>query len=203
MVEAQISVRDIVDPEVISAMKKIPRDRFVLEKHRVLAFSDQALPIGNNQTISQPYVVAFMTQELRLNANSRVLEIGTGSGYQAAVLASIANSVYTVEVIQSLLDRARDVLSALDFKNIHIKCSDGRMGWKEHAPYDRIIVTAASRNIPPALIDQLVDGGRMIIPIGRQHWTQELILVQKQGRKLSKESLLPVRFVPLVSSKRI
>ncbi|MDO9548915.1 MAG: protein-L-isoaspartate(D-aspartate) O-methyltransferase [Candidatus Marinimicrobia bacterium] len=198
MVDVQISVRDIIDPSVIQVMKKIPRDRFVLEKHRDLAYSDQALPIGKSQTISQPYVVAFMTQALDLKSSSRVLEIGSGSGYQTAVLASIAQSVYSIEVIQSLLDRARSVLSSLNFTNIHTKCSDGRQGWKEHAPFDRIIVTAASEDIPPALLDQLANNGKMIIPIGRQHWSQDLVLISKQGKRIIKEKLLPVRFVPLV-----
>jgi len=198
MVAAQISVRDIVDPNVIRAMKSVPRDRFVPEKHRALAYSDQALPIGKNQTISQPYVVAFMTQALELKSSFRVLEIGTGSGYQTAVLASIARTVYTVEVIPSLLERARSVLSSLNFSNIYTKCSDGRLGWKEQAPFDRIIVTAASEDIPPALLDQLKDNGKMILPVGRQQWSQELVLISKQGKRNIKEKLLSVRFVPLV-----
>jgi len=198
MVDAQISIRDIHEPNVIQVMKTIPRDRFVLEKHRALAFSDQALPIGENQTISQPYVVAFMTQALTLKHSDKVLEVGTGSGYQTAVLASIVKSVYTVEVILPLLDRAWSVLSSLNLSNIHIKCSDGRKGWKEHAPFDKIIVTAASENIPPSLIDQLADNGKMIIPIGRQHWSQDLVLISKQGKRIIKDKLLPVRFVPLI-----
>ena len=198
MVDAQISIRDIHEPNVIQVMKTVPRDRFVLEKHRALAFSDQALPIGENQTISQPYVVAFMTQALTLKHSDKVLEIGTGSGYQTAVLSSIAKSVYTIEVIQMLLDRAWFVLSSLNFSNIYIKCSDGRLGWKEHAPFDKIIVTAASGDIPPSLIDQLADNGKMIIPIGRQHWSQDLVLIKKQGKRIIKDKLLPVRFVPLI-----
>jgi len=198
MVNAQISIRDIIDPKVIQVMRNIPRDRFVPEKHRALAFSDQALPIGKNQTISQPYVAAFMTQALELKPSSKVLEVGTGSGYQTAVLASIAQSVYSVEVIQSLLDRARLILSSLNFSNIHTKCSDGRLGWKEHAPFDRIIVTAASEEIPLPLLNQLGENGKMIIPIGRQHWAQDLVLISKKGKQVIKEKLLPVRFVPLV-----
>ena len=199
MVSAQISIRGIIDPKVIQAMTKIPRDRFVPAKHRALAFSDQALPIGKNQTISQPYVVAFMTRALELKPSSKVLEIGTGSGYQTAVLASIAQSVYSVEVIQSLLDRARLILSSLNCSNIYTKCSDGRMGWKEHAPFDRIIVTAASEEIPLPLLNQLGENGKMIIPIGRQHWSQDLVLINKKGKQILKEKLLPVRFVPLVT----
>ena len=198
MVDTQISNRDIFDQRVIEAMKEIPRDRFVPEKHRLLAFADQALPIGKNQTISQPYVVAFMTQALKPEPHSRVLEIGTGSGYQTAVLASIVKSVYTVEVIKSLLDRSRTILESLNFKNIFYKCANGRSGWKEFAPFDRIIVTAASNDIPPELLEQLSDRGQMIIPVGRQHWSQELILIKKKKRKITKEKLLPVRFVPLV-----
>ncbi|MBN2600393.1 MAG: protein-L-isoaspartate(D-aspartate) O-methyltransferase [Candidatus Marinimicrobia bacterium] len=198
MVNTQISIRDINAPRVIQVMKMIPRDSFVLEKHRALAFSDQALPIGENQTISQPYVVAFMTQALDLKSSSKVLELGTGSGYQTAILASIAKSVYTIEVIRTLIDRAQIVLSALNFSNIHFKCSDGRLGWQEQAPFDRIIVTAASEDIPPPLLNQLADNGKMIIPIGRQHWSQDLVLISKQGKRILKEKLLPVRFVPLI-----
>jgi len=198
MVDTQISIRDIGAPNVIRAMNAIPRDRFVLEKHLALAFSDQALPIGENQTISQPYVVAFMTQALDLKSSSKVLEIGTGSGYQTAILASIAKSVYSIEVLRALLDRAQTALSTLNFSNIYFKCSDGRLGWQEQAPFDRIIVTAASEDIPPFLLDQLADKGKMIIPLGRQHWSQDLVLIGKRGKRFLKEKLLPVRFVPLI-----
>lgn len=198
MVREQISSRDIIDPKVISAMSKIPREQFVTGKYKHLAYSDQPLPIGKNQTISQPYVVAFMTQALQLKRDSRVLEIGTGSGYQTAVLAGIAKEVYTIEVIKLLIDNARDSLKQLGIKNVRFKHSNGRAGWQEFAPFDRIIVTAASEDIPRCLQDQLADGGLMIIPVGRQHWSQDLVLVTKKKNRLLKEKLLPVRFVPLV-----
>jgi len=201
MVREQISSREIIDPKVIRAMSKIPREQFVPDKYKHLAYSDQPLPIGENQTISQPYVVAFMTQALQLKRSSRVLEIGTGSGYQTAILASIAKEVYTIEVIKSLIDNARDSLKQLGIKNVRFKHANGRAGWQEFAPFDRIIVTAASEDIPRSLQDQLVDGGLMIIPVGRQYWSQDLVLVTKKKNRLSKENLLPVRFVPLVKKQ--
>ncbi len=203
MVSAQISSRDIIDPKVINAMQNIPRGIFVPVKYKHLAYSDQALPIGKNQTISQPYVVAFMTQALQLKPDMRVLEIGSGSGYQTAILASIAREVYSIEFIKFLYDEAKKNLAKLKFKNIHFKNSDGRLGWKEKAPFDRIIVTAASDDIPAALQDQLADNGIMIIPIGRQNWSQNLILLHKKNKRISKEKILPVRFVPLVYSKNM
>jgi len=200
MVAVQISSRDIVDPRVLRVMRKIPREKFVPEKHRALAYSDQALPIGKDQTISQPYVVAFMTQALAVQASSKVLEVGTGSGYQTAILARLARTVYTVEIIPSLQERAKSVLDSLGFKNIFYKCGDGRLGWHEQAPFDRIIVTAASREIPKMLLDQLADNGKMIIPSGKQGWSQNLILISKHHNQLKREKLLPVRFVPLVKT---
>lgn len=202
MVAQQLSCRDIVDPRVLRAMRQIPRHRFVPEKHHPLAYSDQALPIGNDQTISQPYVVAFMTQALDVRPSSKVLEIGTGSGYQTAVLASLAREVYTVEVIPSLQKQAQKILTELHVNNVHYRCADGRIGWREQAPFDRIIVTAASRNIPESLPDQLNDDGKMIIPVGRQPWSQHLILLRKDQNQLKQEKLLAVRFVPLVKTGR-
>ncbi|HCK99038.1 MAG TPA: protein-L-isoaspartate O-methyltransferase [Candidatus Marinimicrobia bacterium] len=202
MVAEQIASRDIVDPEVLGAMAAIPREKFVPPQQRHLAYTDQPLPIGKGQTISQPYVVAFMSQALRLNKSLRVLEIGTGSGYQAAVLSRIAKEVYTVEIIKPLIDNAQKIMRELNFRNVYFKHDNGRQGWKEHAPYDRIIVTAASDDIPPPLIRQLADNGLMIIPLGHQHWTQNLVLVTKKRKQLYKEKILPVRFVPLVNKHK-
>jgi protein-L-isoaspartate(D-aspartate) O-methyltransferase len=200
MVEQQITARDIIDPKVIRAMRVVPRDMFVPPAQRHLAFTDQPLPIGKGQTISQPYVVAFMTQALQVNRNCRVLEIGTGSGYQAAILSRIAKVVFTVEVIGSLLERAREIISLLNYEDVFYKLGNGRLGWKEEAPFDRIIVTAASADIPPSLRDQLADKGRMIIPLGKSEWNQNLVVLTKHGRKFSQENILPVRFVPLVKN---
>jgi len=201
MVEQQITARDIIDPKVIQTMRIVPRDMFIPPAQRHLAFTDQPLPIGKGQTISQPYVVAFMTQALQVNRNCRVLEIGTGSGYQAAILSRIAKAVFTVEVIGSLLERAREAISLLNYKNIFCKLGNGRLGWKEEAPFDRIIVTAASANIPPSLRDQLADKGRMIIPLGKSEWNQNLVLITRRGKQFSQEKILPVRFVPLVKNR--
>ncbi|MCD6441110.1 MAG: protein-L-isoaspartate(D-aspartate) O-methyltransferase [Candidatus Marinimicrobia bacterium] len=202
MVAEQIASRDIVDPKVLRAMAAIPREKFVPPQQRHLAYTDQPLAIGNGQTISQPYVVAFMSQMLRLNKSLRVLEIGTGSGYQAAVISRIAKEVYTVEIIKPLLDNAQKTISGLNFRNVYFKHDNGRQGWKEYAPYDRIIVTAASKDIPPPLIRQLADNGLMIIPLGHQHWTQNLVIVTKKKRQIYKEKILPVRFVPLVNKHK-
>lgn len=202
MVAEQIASRDIVDPKVLRAMAVIPREKFVPPQQRHLAYTDQPLPIGKGQTISQPYVVAFMSQALRLNKSLRVLEIGTGSGYQAAVLSRIAKEVYTVEIIKPLLDNAQKIMYELNFRNVYFKHDNGHQGWKEHAPYDRIIVTAASEYIPPPLIRQLADNGLMIIPLGHQHWSQNLVLVTKKRKQLYKEKILPVRFVPLVNKHK-
>jgi len=205
MVREQLLSRDIQDPVVVSAMRSIPRHAFVSPKYAELAYSDQPLPIGLGQTISQPYVVAFMTQALRLSPESRVLEIGTGSGYQAAVLSKIAREVYTIEFLETLAKKAEIILKNIGVKNVFIRRGDGRDGWREHAPFSHIIVTAASEDIPEELIRQLAIGGRMIIPVGNRDWTQYLVLVQKEKDGIRKEKILPVRFVPLVknSSKRL
>jgi len=202
MVAQQIAARDIIDPKVIRAMKIVPRDRFVPLAQRHLAFTDQPLPIGKGQTISQPYIVAFMTQALRVNRNCRVLEIGTGSGYQAAILSRIARAVFTVEVIGSLLERAREAISSLNYKNVFYRLGNGRLGWKEEAPFDCIMVTAASADIPTALRSQLADKGRLIIPLGKSEWNQNLVMITKHRDKFSQENILPVRFVPLVRNNR-
>jgi protein-L-isoaspartate(D-aspartate) O-methyltransferase len=201
MVEQQITVRDIIDPKVVRAMRIVPRDMFVPPGKRHLAFTDQPLPIGQGQTISQPYVVAFMTQALQVNRACRVLEIGTGSGYQAAILSRIAKAVYTVEIIGSLLERARDAMLLLNYKNVYYKQGNGRLGWKEEAQFDRIMVTAASADIPPALKNQLAPNGRLIIPLGKSEWNQNLVLITRRGKQFSQEKILPVRFVPLVKNR--
>ncbi|MDD5765438.1 MAG: protein-L-isoaspartate(D-aspartate) O-methyltransferase [Candidatus Marinimicrobia bacterium] len=205
MVREQILSRDILDPAVVSAMRSVPRHAFVNQKYADLAYSDQPLPIGLGQTISQPYVVAFMTQALRISPKSRVLEIGTGSGYQAAVLSKIAREVYTVELLETLAKKAETVLKNIGIRNVRIRQGDGRDGWPEFAPFSHIIVTAASEDIPKELEKQLAIGGRMIIPVGNRDRTQYLVLVQKEKDSIRKEKILPVRFVPLVkdSSKHV
>ena len=199
MVETQIITRDVTNTRVINAMKRVPRHSFVGKKYMDIAYSDQPLPIGYNQTISQPYVVAYMTSALGLNSKSRVLEIGTGSGYQAAVLAEIAKEVFTVEVLSDLSKKAGDVLKQLNYRNIKLKVGNGRYGWKRYAPYSHIIVTAASEDIPKMLIDQLDISGKMIIPLGSQEWTQYLVLIRKTKEGVEEEKLLSVRFVPLIT----
>jgi len=196
MVDYQIEDRGVADPLVLDAMRKVPRHLFVPENIRADAYNDYPLPIGRGQTISQPYIVAFMTKQLKLKGGEKVLEIGTGSGYQAAVLAKIAGSVYTIDIICELADSARERLNALGYQNISVRCADGYQGWPEHAPFDAIIVTAAPEKIPQPLIDQLKPGGTMIIPVGSAF--QELIQVQKlPDGKLIQNAVLPVRFVPM------
>lgn len=195
MVEQQIMERGIKDREVVEAMLKVERHEFVPEEFRDMAYTDGPLPIGEGQTISQPYIVAYMTEALKLKSGDRVLEIGTGSGYQAAVLAEIAKEVCTVEIIETLGRNAEKKLKELGYKNIRVKIGDGYRGWPEYAPFDAIIVTAAPEKIPQPLMDQLASGGRMIIPVG-DIW-QELILIEKHDGKITKKEILPVRFVPM------
>ncbi len=190
---------DITDPRVLDAIARVPRAEFVPEELREQALLDQPLPIGYGQTISQPYVVALMTQWLALKPEDRVLEIGTGSGYQTAVLAELAREVYSIEVIKPLADAARERLQRLGYANVHILHGDGALGWPEHAPYDAIIVTAAPAQIPPALIAQLAEGGRMVIPIGPEYAEQTLQVVVKRRGHVRIQAIAPVRFVPLVS----
>lgn len=187
---------DIRDEKVLRAMEKVERHLFVPEEQAELAYENKALPIGHGQTISQPFIVAYMTAELQLKATDKVLEIGTGSGYQGAILAEIADRVYSVELDPRLADVARDRLRRLGYDNIEVKVGDGYDGWVEQAPFDAIIVTAAAEDVPAPLLDQLKDGGRMVIPIGTPYGPQELICVQKHGRTVSTNSLLSVRFVP-------
>lgn len=201
MVATQIAARGVTDPLVLAAMRTVPRHRFVPERLRAEAYTDQPLPIGSDQTISQPYVVASMTEEARIGPESKVLEIGTGSGYQAAVLAAICDHVFTIEIKAPLAKRARANLDAVGFGEVIAKHADGYDGWPEHAPFDAIVVTAAAPHVPPPLVKQLAPGGRMVIPVGPPMAVQDLMLVTKdaQGRVRTR-SLYPVRFVPLTGA---
>ncbi len=196
MVETQIRARGVRDPLVLAAMAKVPRHHFVPEDLRSRAYADEPLPIGEGQTISQPYIVAYMTEALGLKGGERVLEIGTGSGYQAAVLAEIAGGVWTVELLGSLSRRARAVLDELGYGRIRYRVGNGWDGWPEEAPFDAIVVTAAASEVPAALEAQLAVGGRMILPVGTVF--QELVRVRRLRSGYTRDKLLPVRFVPLV-----
>jgi protein-L-isoaspartate(D-aspartate) O-methyltransferase len=195
MVREQLKARDIKDPRVIAAMLKVPRHEFVSADLMKSAYDDGALPLKLGQTISQPYIVAYMTQVLGLQGTERVLEIGTGSGYQAAVLAEIVSEVYTIEILPELEEQAAAVLSRLGYRNIHFRIGDGYLGWPEQAPFDRIIVTAAPEQVPQPLVDQLKEGGRLIIPVGVI--SQDLILIEKEKSGVTRRSMIPVRFVPM------
>jgi protein-L-isoaspartate(D-aspartate) O-methyltransferase len=195
MVETQIKARGVKDPRVLSALLKVERHRFVPEEYLNSAYSDQPLPISEGQTISQPYIVALMTELLELKGNEKVLEIGTGSGYQAAVLAELAKEVYTIEIIESLASMAKKRLSELGYRNIHVKAGDGYLGWPEAAPFDAIIVTAAPDHIPKPLLEQLKEGGRMVVPVGT--YTQELKKIVKRPGKIETTNIIPVVFVPM------
>lgn len=194
MVTEQIIARNVKDKKVLSAMLKVPRHEFVPENLKKFAYEDRPLPIGEDQTISQPYIVALMTELLELKGDERVLEIGTGSGYQAAILAEIAKEVYTIEIIPSLARSAEERLKRLGYKNIKVKIGDGYKGWQEYAPFDAIIVTAAPDHVPQPLVDQLKVGGRMVIPVGSMF--QELKLITKNGG-IKERDIIPVRFVPM------
>ncbi len=195
MVREQLQARDIKDQLVLEAMLKVPRHEFVPPEYRRSAYADGALPLKMGQTISQPYIVAYMTQALKLNGTERVLEIGTGSGYQAAILAEIAAEVYTIEILPQLQDEAVGVLNRLGYRNIQFRTGDGYMGWPEKAPFDCIIVTAAPEEVPQPLIDQLKEGGRMIIPVGVM--SQDLVLIEKEKSGITRRSTMAVRFVPM------
>jgi protein-L-isoaspartate(D-aspartate) O-methyltransferase len=199
MVEEQIAERGIRDPRVLEAMVAVPRHLFVPEGQWHHAYEDHPLPLGEGQTISQPYIVAAMTEALELAPESKVLEIGTGSGYQTAIIASIAKMVYTVEIIQSLSVQARLILARLDMRNVRFRVGDGHEGWPEFAPYDRAIVTAAADTMPYPLVEQLADGGKMVVPVGPPD-SQVLTLGVKHGGKLVQRHLMGVVFVPFVRS---
>jgi protein-L-isoaspartate(D-aspartate) O-methyltransferase len=195
MVREQLQGRDITDARVLAAMRKVPRHEFVPADYRESAYHDNALPLKMGQTISQPYIVAYMTQALELRGTERVLEIGTGSGYQAAILAEIVSEVYTIEILPELQQYANSILTGLGYRNIHFRVGDGYLGWPEQAPFDRIIVTAAPETVPQPLIDQLKEGGRMIIPVGVME--QDLMVYVKMKSGVTSHSTIPVRFVPM------
>lgn len=200
MVKDQIMRRGVSDKRVLEAISNTPRHKFVPAKYRFDAYSDGPLPIGEGQTISQPYIVALMTELLQLKGGEKVLEIGTGSGYQAAVLSPLVKQVYTIELIQSLADNSKAVLEKLGYKNVTVKCGDGYQGWIEHAPFDRIIITAAPDEIPKELVKQLKVGGIMVVPVGTAF--QELIIVTKTEKGIIQEKSVGVRFVPMVKPKK-
>ncbi len=195
LVEEQLVARDITDPVVLRAMQQVPRHLFIPARLREYAYADQPLPIGEDQTISQPYIVAFMSQALQLKKSDKVLEIGTGSGYQAAVLAEIVAQVYSIEIVPVLARRARQRLAEMHYDNVDVRLGDGYLGWPEQAPFDAIIVTAAPDHIPPALVEQLGEGGRLVLPLGDKK--QQLVRIVRQGGENVLENLLPVRFVPM------
>jgi len=197
MVETQIRARGVKDGQVLAAMGKVPRHVFVPQELRPFAYDDEPLPIGEGQTISQPYIVAYMSAALELNGDERVLEVGTGSGYQTAVLAEIARQVFTVELIGTLSEKARMLLQELGYSNIQFRVGDGSRGWEEQAPFEAIMVTAGAASVPRRLEEQLAPNGRMIIPVGAGF--QELFLISRGRREFRRKKLLPVRFVPLVS----
>jgi protein-L-isoaspartate(D-aspartate) O-methyltransferase len=199
MVEEQIVYRGVRDPRVLEAMRKVPRHEFMPEAMRSQAYGDHAMPIGDGQTISQPYIVALMTELLALKGSERVLEIGTGSGYQAAVLAELCGKVYTVERVKPLADKARATLDRLGYSSIAMKVFDGTYGWKEMAPFDAIIVTAAAPDVPAALVEQLKDGGRLVIPVG-ERYSQVLKKIEKSSTGVTATSSIPCVFVPLIGN---
>ena len=198
-----IARREVSDIATLTAMRTVPRHEFVPPEYRGNAYGDFPLPIGYGQTISQPYIVAYMTEVLRPRAGMKVLEVGTGSGYQAAVLAAAGCEVYTVEIFEALATAARDRLARLGYRKGTVRHSDGHFGWPEHAPFDAVIVTAAAGYIPPALIEQLKPGGRMVIPVGSVYGVQYLILVEKDARgQVTTRALIPVQFVPMLKGPR-
>jgi len=197
MVEQDIKARGVTDPVVLGVMGKVPRHLFVDASNRDRAYEDHPLPIGEGQTISQPYVVALMTETLRLKPADRVLEIGTGSGYQAAVLAAIVREVYTIEIRKPLADKAAKTLAELGYRNVTVKFGDGYFGWENQAPFYAIIITAAANHIPPPLIKQLKEGGRLIVPLGSTVYFQTLTIATKRNGQLDVEQVCPVAFVPM------
>jgi protein-L-isoaspartate(D-aspartate) O-methyltransferase len=200
MVDDQLRGRGISDERVLAAMRSVPRERFVPSAVSSRAYADHPLPIGYGQTISQPYIVAYMSETLQVSKRSKVLEIGTGSGYQAAVLGELAGEVYSIEIVPELADRARQTLDAMGYKNIHVRTGDGYRGWPEEAPFDRIMVTAAPDHVPQPLVDQLATGGRLVIPVGRTE--QDLLLITRTPTGIVQRRTIPVRFVPLVRPQK-
>jgi protein-L-isoaspartate(D-aspartate) O-methyltransferase len=198
MVQQQLMTRGVNDSRVLGAMAKVPREEFVPLDSRAASYEDGPLPIGYGQTISQPYIVAFMTEQLRPKSNDRVLEVGTGSGYQAAILAELVSEVYSIEIVEPLAKSAQAALQRLGYKNVHLKIGDGYKGWPETAPFDAIIVTCAPDKVPQLLVDQLKDDGRMVIPVG-DRFAQQLYLLEKKNGQLKQSATLPVRFVPMTS----
>ncbi len=196
MVQEQIVKRGITDTNVINAMLKVERHLFVPDEYKPYAYEDTPLPIGYGQTISQPYIVALMTELLKLRKEDKVLEIGTGSGYQAAILSLLADSVFTIEIIKELAETAEERLKKLNYNNVFVKCGDGYKGWKEHAPFDKIIITCAPEEIPEELVKQLKVGGIMVLPVGDIY--QELKVVKKTTKGIIVEDIIPVRFVPMI-----
>ena len=201
MVQDQIVARGVQNSATLRAMKTVPRHEFVPPQWVSYAYDDSPLPIGSDQTISQPYIVALMTELIKPKKGQRVLEVGTGSGYQAAVLAEIVDSVYTIEILPGLAASAAERLKRLGYRNVIVRCGDGYEGWKEFAPFDGILVTAAAEEIPQPLIDQLKDGGILVIPVGSVMSVQSLTVVTKQRNDIDIRTVLPVRFVPLIRSR--
>jgi protein-L-isoaspartate(D-aspartate) O-methyltransferase len=197
MVKTQLAGAGITDPDVLQAMRDVPRHEFVPPALQPYAYADGPLPIGHGQTISQPFIVAYMTQALDLSPTDTVLEVGTGSGYQAAILGKLAKEVYTIEIVPPLAESAKVVLARLGFENVHVKQGDGYLGWPEKAPFDAIIVTCAPEEVPEPLIAQLREGGRLVIPVGEAGGVQELVLLRKKDGKVAKERMIDVRFVPM------
>lgn len=202
MVREQLVARDITDADVLRAMRTVPREEFVPAAIRDQAYADTPLPIGHGQTISQPYIVAFMTQALAPKSGDRVLEVGTGSGYQAAILSGLVREVYSIEIVEPLAKRAEQALGRLEMKNVHVRAGDGYQGWKEVAPFDAVIVTCAPDHVPQPLIDQLKEGGRMVVPVGDEGAVQELVLLRKKDGSVERESVMHVRFVPMTGESR-
>ena len=199
MIKNQLQSRVIRDDAVLEVMRSVERHNFVPENYRDRAYSDGPLPIGHGQTISQPYIVAFMTEQLQVSSQHKILEIGTGSGYQAAILGELAKHVFTIEIIPELAEGAKNILNHLSYKNITVRAGDGYKGWPEEAPFERIMVTAAPTEVPQELLDQLAPGGRMILPVGAQFSVQYLWVIEKDDQgTVTKEKILPVRFVPMV-----
>ncbi len=202
MVKDQIAARGVTHQATLRAMQEVPRHLFVPSSERAVAYGDHPLPIGYGQTISQPYIVGYMTDAIQPKSGDVILEIGTGSGYQAAVLAEIGAQVYTIEIVKELSLAANTLLKRLEYDNIEVRHADGYFGWREHAPYDAIIVTAATEFIPKPLLDQLKDDGKMIVPVGSPFQVQQLMLVQKKDGKVKTKGLLPVRFVPFTRQSK-